>query len=593
MPFGVFDYLRINFVETVMFKIKFLPARFGDAIWIEYGTGSVTHRVLIDGGTGGTRTHIRDELDALAAEQRRLDLVVVTHVDRDHIEGILKLLSEEVPGIQIDDFWFNGSPHLPGNPEDETFGPVQGERLTEQIVRLNLPWNKAFGGKAVVAPSDGILPTRVLAGGLKLTLLTPSLDSLARLKPKWEDEVRAANLDPGFGLESNDEETEEDEEFGAEDVPNVDELAGSQFKDDRSEANGSSIAMLAEFDGNRVLFAADASVGMLLPALERLSPGAPVSLNLFKISHHGSKNTTSRALIQKVDCPTYVFSTNGSNFKHPHAEAVARVITAGGDGPELIFNYRSDRNSIWDLEILKTQHGYETTYPEAGKRASKYSYRANHQVSYTKDPFLGSWLLRRSSTPVPYSMWAAPVAVTWIMGAFCSPCPVFPAGVRGSKERVRRERAELFASMHPIAKLLIAGTREADFKAQMPMAQFQEAESDVSVGPRRYRNENSAYDFLDERLLAVRSREITEKKHIDLRAEISGAFGTTDQVAVPQHLAEEGAKELLRWHSADADLEIEIATLGPREGKTDFNAALIRRSEATTLQTRKAQAANR
>jgi hypothetical protein len=208
--------------------------------------------------------------------------------------------------------------------------------------------------------------------------------------------------------------------------------------------------------------------------------------------------------------------------------------------------------------------------------------------------FLGSWLLRRSSTPVAYSRWAGPVAVALITGAFCAPCLVFPAGVRGSKERVRRERAEQFASTHPIAKLLIAGTREADFNAQMPSAQFQESESDVSVGLRRYRNENSAYDFLDERLMSVGWREITDSAaHRDLLEEICGGLGTPDQVAVPKHLVEEGAKQLLRWNSADADLEIEIATFDSPEGKAEFNAAFTRRSEAKTLQTRKAQAANR
>jgi hypothetical protein len=347
-----------------MFNIKFLPARFGDSIWIEYGAGSARRRVLIDGGTLGTRAEIRSKLAALPAAQRRFELVVVSHVDRDHIEGILGLLEGD-PDFDVDDLWFNGWPHLPDNPDDEIFGAVQGERLTERIVTLELPWNKAFDGKAVFVPADGPLPTRTLPGGLKITVLTPSLAALARLKPKWESEVRAANLDPGFGLEPNDEGSDEDEEFGPEEVPDVAVLAATPFRDDRSEANGSSIALLAEFEGKRVLLAADAPVGLLLPALERLFPGARVPLDLFKISHHGSRNTTSRKLIEKVTCPMYVFSTNGSNFKHPHAEAVARVIAAGGDEALLAFNYRSKHNAVWDEDELKAEHAYRTMYPPA------------------------------------------------------------------------------------------------------------------------------------------------------------------------------------------------------------------------------------
>jgi hypothetical protein len=39
------------------------------------------------------------------------------------------------------------------------------------------------------------------------------------------------------------------------------------------------------------------------------------------------------------------------------------VIVAGGEHPELVFNYRNDRNDIWDLDALKNQHGYVTRYP--------------------------------------------------------------------------------------------------------------------------------------------------------------------------------------------------------------------------------------
>jgi hypothetical protein len=92
-----------------------------------------------------------------------------------------------------------------------------------------------------------------------------------------------------------------------------------------------------------------------------------LKLDLFKISHHGSRTTTSRELIAKVDCPQFVFSTNGSIFKHPHHEAVARVIAAAGGEPLLCFNYKGPKNSIWDREDLKDEHHYQTRYPAPGK----------------------------------------------------------------------------------------------------------------------------------------------------------------------------------------------------------------------------------
>jgi len=352
-----------------MFKIKSLPARFGDSFWIEYGDQDSPHRMLVDGGTSGTRHEIRRLIQSLPQDQRHLELLVVSHIDRDHIEGILGLLSEDDSGIVIEDIWFNGWPHLPENSEDEMFGAVQGERLTESILELDLPWNKSFGGKAVMIPDDGPLPQITLLGGLRLTLLSPTCAALADLRPKWEQEVRQANLDPGFGLDPNEDiEAEEEESFGGEDIPDVRALGDSTFEEDHSEANGSSIAFIAEFEGKSALFAADAHAGKLVAALERLAGSERISLDLFKVSHHGSKHTTSRELIEKVDCPIYLFSTNGSIFKHPHAEAVSRILVAEEKTPTLIFNYRSPRNEIWDLDFLKEQHGYRTRYPVEGQK---------------------------------------------------------------------------------------------------------------------------------------------------------------------------------------------------------------------------------
>jgi len=133
------------------FDINFLPARYGDCIWIEYGTNDEMHRILIDGGTSGTKSDIRELIEALPEDQRKFELVVVTHVDRDHIEGILALLEEEKLAFKVEDFWFNGWEHLPEDNREE-FGPVQGERLTAAILKHHVKWNKAFDDK--VSQSD-------------------------------------------------------------------------------------------------------------------------------------------------------------------------------------------------------------------------------------------------------------------------------------------------------------------------------------------------------------------------------------------------------------------------------------------------------
>ena len=351
-----------------MFKIKFLPARFGDSIWIEYGDRRSPHRILIDGGTAGTRHAILDEIKKIPASQRTLDLLVISHIDRDHLEGILGLLSMDDPGFKVNDLWFNGWSHLPVEIEDDgdSFGALQGEKLSAQILRLGWPWNETFNHGAVFVPENDPLPQIDLPGGMRITLLSPTLNALAELRPKWSDEVRAANLVPGFGLAPNDDIPEEEVPFDLK-LPDVDALANSDYEPDRSEANASSIAFLAEFDGKRALLTADAHAETLLATLNRLSPDEKVQVDLYKISHHGSKFTTHREVLEKVTCPRYVISTNSSIFRHPDEETLARVLTTASGPTRLIFNYQSEQTKIWNSSLLKKKFRFRTTYPRAGR----------------------------------------------------------------------------------------------------------------------------------------------------------------------------------------------------------------------------------
>jgi beta-lactamase superfamily II metal-dependent hydrolase len=339
------------------FEIKFLPARYGDCIWIEYGDDTKIYRILIDGGTAGTKADIKKLLTTLPEEERFFELMVVTHIDRDHIEGILSLLEEDTLSFGVKDFWFNGWGHL---QDTESFGALQGERLSAAIVKHQLNWNGAFNGKAVVIPSTGVLPVIDLEGGMKLTLLSPEKQNLVKLRDKWEKEVKHAGLIPGFGLEPPPVLPPGVEGFGA--LPDVEALNNEEFHEDEAEANGSSIAFLAEFGGRTVFFAGDSFPGVVLDSLNKLHDGK-VPLDLVKLSHHASAHNTSPELIGKFDCNKYVISTNGSIFHHPAAVTMARVIKRANENSELLFNYRSLDNEIWDSLSLKLQHNYTTVYP--------------------------------------------------------------------------------------------------------------------------------------------------------------------------------------------------------------------------------------
>ena len=73
--------------------IEMLPANEGDCILITIPREDI--RMLIDGGTSETYTScLRERLLQIKEKGKGLDLLVVTHIDNDHIGGIIELLKE-------------------------------------------------------------------------------------------------------------------------------------------------------------------------------------------------------------------------------------------------------------------------------------------------------------------------------------------------------------------------------------------------------------------------------------------------------------------------------------------------------------------
>ncbi|MBP9118924.1 MAG: hypothetical protein KBF58_12715, partial [Methyloversatilis sp.] len=94
-------------------RIEMLPALHGDCLLVEYGDARRTRRVLIDGGPIGAFGALQARFDALPPGNRRFELVVLSHVDTDHIDGLVKLFAQPVPWpFVVRDVWFNGWRHL-------------------------------------------------------------------------------------------------------------------------------------------------------------------------------------------------------------------------------------------------------------------------------------------------------------------------------------------------------------------------------------------------------------------------------------------------------------------------------------------------
>ncbi len=359
-----------------MFDIQMLPADEGDCLILAYGDESSPHRVLIDGGTPATFKRLeRYILQELKPGERHFELLIVTHIDQDHIGGVLPLLRSNL-GLTFGDIWFNGWEHLAPRPTD-LLGPRQGDMLGNLLsLRHKLPWNRAFGGRSVVVPRAGSLITHELPGGMKLTLLSPRWSELMALDRQWTEQSFGAGRIPG---EDPDNPGQRGDMLGdmLGRASRLAQLAGERFYPDDAAANGSSIAVLAEYKGKRALLAGDAFADVLIEGIKRL-PGfnGRFKVDAFKLPHHGSKANVSLDLLKLLDCSRYLISTSGNRFNHPDEAAIARILDSEQARVELFFNYDSDTTHGWkspklpkdvDAEKLKAHYPDD---PEKGLRVS-------------------------------------------------------------------------------------------------------------------------------------------------------------------------------------------------------------------------------
>lgn len=345
----------------MIFDIHFFQATIGDCILIEYGPANKPFRILIDGGTAGTKDAITAYFSKLPASKQSVDLLVVTHVDSDHIGGVLALLEQDKLNFSIGEIWFNSWKHLKQAGLEE-FGPVQGEKLSAAILKHNIAWNKSFDEKAVVVVDESAPLVISLPGEMELTLLSPYPKHLQKLKPVWEDVVKKAGLDPGYGEISTVPLPAGIEAFGGNGIPDIEKLNKTKFNEDKGPANGSSIAFLATYQEKKVLFAGDAYPTVILKSLDTIDKNK-IPVDLIKLSHHGSKGNTSPALLEKAPSGKYVFSTNGATG-HPSHETIAWILTRNPGTLQLIFNHNNSPLTIWDNPLLTASYKYTAIYPK-------------------------------------------------------------------------------------------------------------------------------------------------------------------------------------------------------------------------------------
>ena len=83
--------------------IEMLPARHGDAILLGWGVPGDRHHMLVDGGPAPAYPDVAGRLSELG--EAGLDLLVLTHIDADHIEGTILLVNDADLKLRIGEVW--------------------------------------------------------------------------------------------------------------------------------------------------------------------------------------------------------------------------------------------------------------------------------------------------------------------------------------------------------------------------------------------------------------------------------------------------------------------------------------------------------
>jgi beta-lactamase superfamily II metal-dependent hydrolase len=382
----------------MFFSLDVLPAHKGDCLMLHYGSKKDPHLILIDGGPADVyrpqlaprlaRVHAARDLD----EKARLpvDVVLVSHIDDDHIRGILELTKDQLGNnpdlpLKVGSLWHNSFDDLLSKTPEELlsgFGAAsftasasrnsafdgvetekeeerqavdvlasisQGRQLRddrealEQNSNPRREWrlNHKFKEELILATASSKPVT--LDGDLKITVVGPMKPELAALQKAHDKWLR--------------EQKKKGKKKSAEAM-----LAAFA---DKSVPNLSSIVVLAELGGKSMLLTGDARGDRILDGLELarlVKKGGKLSVDILKVPHHGSSNNMETGFFKRVVAEHYVFSGDGQHG-NPERETLEMLLKARGVDAKynihLTYSLKTidaGRKADWEKERTKEQN---------------------------------------------------------------------------------------------------------------------------------------------------------------------------------------------------------------------------------------------
>jgi ribonuclease BN (tRNA processing enzyme) len=357
-----------------MFNLRIVQANFGDCLILEYGSSAQPRYLLIDGGPANVfGDHLQSELEAIAAAGRRLDLVAISHVDEDHITGVLDLFAllqdQRTNGdaelIGVDGLWHNSFSKTV-DPDDEIepqfnglagiatpasaaaiLGVGEGNRLRQFALQLDIPLNEQFPDE-LIRVDDA--PDPLEFGNLALHIVGPTQANLDELRTDWLEWLDKFGPDLAGG--------------------NPQVMANA----DNSVPNLSSVMFLAAADDKTVLFTGDGRSDHLLQGLEArglLAADGTFHVDVLKVMHHGSDRNATKTFFKRVTADTYVLSANGNPDNPDLATLIWIVESAKQQGRSIHIVFTNETPATIKLpdEYPPAEYGYTVETMAPGQHA--------------------------------------------------------------------------------------------------------------------------------------------------------------------------------------------------------------------------------
>jgi len=331
-----------------MLVFEALRAKYGDCLLVHFGTEAHPRLLVVDGGPPGVfndalgprLAELRDERGLGDGQPLPIDLGMVSHIDADHVAGLLQMMqklkdlhdSQEPEPWRFRRFWHNSFDDILGNDQLGVGTPAstasvasigglllgggsdllasvgQGRDLGKLLRAFTLDGNPPFDG-LVRAGGD---PFEL--AGLTLTVVAPSQENLAALQSDWDKKVKPI-------LEKEKAAT----------TPA--ELAQIAAFVDKSVYNLSSIVVLAEAHGKRILLTGDGRGDHTLAGLEAadlVDDEGNIELDVLKVPHHGSDRDVDVSYFERIRARHLVISADGK-FDNPDVDTLEMISAARPD----------------------------------------------------------------------------------------------------------------------------------------------------------------------------------------------------------------------------------------------------------------------